>query len=463
MNALASLSTAEKIELASLLEEKQRRRRRSSLGHYKPYPKQREFHHTRKRERMLMAGNQQGKTLCAANEVAMHVTGRYPDWWQGHRFEGSMVAWVASETMEVSRDAAQRLLFGRATERGTGAIPGDDIIELSPYPNVKDAVAMAKIRRLDGSVAIIIFKSYDQGRRKFQGDSVDLVWFDEEPDISVYTEGLTRTNATGGIVLMTFTPLRGASEVVKRFLDEENDDRATIRMTIEDAEHYTPEQRARIIASYPPHERDARARGIPSLGSGSIYPLAEEDIVCADFPIPDHWPRGFGLDVGWKRTAAVWLAQDPETRTCYVYAEHYRGEAEPAVHAAALRARGEWIPGSIDPAANGRSQRDGTQLIEAYRDLGVDVENALNAVEAGIFKVWNGFSAGMLKIFASCVNVLKERRGYHRDEKGAIVKRDDHAMDAMRYVVMTMRLATKPMDNEDIFEAFAPQAGGWMG
>jgi phage terminase large subunit-like protein len=150
------------------------------------------------------------------------------------------VAWVASETMEVSRDAAQRILLGREMNRGMGAIPGDCLLEVSPYPNVKGAASQAKVRHVSGGTSLVIFKSYDQGRRKFQGDTIDLFWPDEEPPQEIYTEGLTRTNATGGMVLMTFTPLLGMSDVVRRFMLEESPDRRTVNMTIDDAEHYTP-------------------------------------------------------------------------------------------------------------------------------------------------------------------------------------------------------------------------------
>ena len=172
---------------------------------------------------------------------------------------------------------------------------------------------------------------------------------------------------------------------------------------------------------------------MPQLGSGAIYPVPESDIVVPDMPIPTHWPRCYGLDVGWNRTAAVWGAVDKETSTVYLYSEHYRGQAEPVVHAQAIRSRGDWIPGVVDPAARGRGQKDGDQLLTQYQELGLKLKPAVNAREAGLFAVWQRLSGGKLKVFQSLSNWLAEFRLYRRDDKGTIVKENDHLMDAIRY------------------------------
>ena len=142
-----------------------------------------------------------------------------------------------------------------------------------------------------------------------------------------------------------------------------------------------------------------------------------------DFALPNHWPRAYGMDVGWNRTAAIWGAFDRETSTSYLYSQHYRGEAEPVVHAEAVKSRGKWIPGAIDPASRGRSQSDGHQLLEMYQSMGLDLTPANNAVESGIYDVWTLLSAGKLKVFASCADWISEYRMYRRDDKGRVVKR----------------------------------------
>lgn len=219
----SSIPSAKLSSLLAALEAEQRHRsEQNKLERYAPYTRQREFHAAGRthRERLFMAGNQLGKTWAGGFEAAMHATGRYPDWWEGIRFDKPNVGYAASESMELSRDGVQRVLLGREESRGTGAIPGKAVIDIGRYPNVKDAASMAKVRHDSGGTSVILFKSYDQGRTKFQADTIDWGWMDEEPPIDVYTEMLTRTNSTLGPLWITFTPLKGMSEVVRLFLYE---------------------------------------------------------------------------------------------------------------------------------------------------------------------------------------------------------------------------------------------------
>ena len=198
----------------------------------------------------------------------------------------------------------------------------------------------------------------------------------------------------------------------------------------DDAPHLSPETKAEYLAAVPPYMRDARTKGIPMLGSGAIYPVPEGDVLIDPIQLEPWWPRCFALDVGWNRTATIWGAHDLDTDVVYLDSEHYRALAEPSVHASSIRARGSWIPGVIDPAARGRSQADGQQLIKIYQDLGLLLSPADNAVEAGIYAMWERLSQGRLKVFRSCANWLAEFRLYRRNDKGQIVKVNDHLMDA---------------------------------
>lgn len=441
----------EKLELLAMLDERTRRVRTHRLKDYRPYVKQREFHAlgATHRERLLCAGNQLGKTYCAGAEIAMHATGRYPDWWQGWRRDRSLTIWVASETMEVSRDAAQRVLLGRAHERGTGAIPGDDITMVAPYPNVKDAATMCRVRHVGGGESTIIFKSYDQGRAKFQGDTIDAIWFDEEPTQEIYSEGLTRTNATHGIALMTFTPLLGMSDVVRMFHAADNPDRATVRMGIADAEHYTAEQRERIIASYPEHERQARAEGIPMLGEGAVFPIARSKVEYESFAVPKHWPRICGLDFGWDHpTAAAWLAWDRDGDVVYVYDCYAVSRETPVVHAAAIKARGAWIPCAWPHDGLQHDKGSGEQLAQQYRDQGVAMlperatfADGSNGLEAGVMDMLERMQTGRLKFGSHLGPLWDEFSTYHRDN-GRIVREHDDILSAVRYGIMMLRKAT---------------------
>jgi hypothetical protein len=172
------------------------------------------------------------------------------------------------------------------------------------------------------------------------------------------------------------------------------------------------------------------------------------------------------MDVGWNRTAVAWGAHDLDTDTIYLISEHYRGQAEPSIHAEAIRARGEWIPGVIDPASRGRSQNDGAKLVETYTEHRLDLEFAFNGVESGIYEVWQRLSTGRLKVFKSMSNWLYEFRLYRRDEKGAVVKSNDHLMDATRYLIMSgiKRAKTKPTPTkEPQYYSNGGSSTGWMG
>ncbi len=224
----ASQNSSAKSELHNALTECARRQRRNRLADYRPYPKQKDFHAAgaEHRERLLMAANQVGKTFCGGAEAAMHLTGRYPDWWRGRRFEKPVRAWAGSVTGEVTRDTVQRMLVGDPRNRaawGEGLIPGDTLGRISMRSGIKDAIDGVLVRHESGGVSSLGFKTYEAGREKWQGETLDFVWFDEECPMDIYMEGLTRTNASEGIVYMTFTPIFGMSDVVHTFLESEKE------------------------------------------------------------------------------------------------------------------------------------------------------------------------------------------------------------------------------------------------
>ncbi len=427
------------------------------------------------RERIFIAANRVGKTMAGGTERSYHLTGRYPDWWNGKRFDKPVISWCAGDTGKTTRDIIQLKLLGLPGNFGTGLIPKDCIIRTLQKQGVSDAVEMAYIKHVSGGQSLLSLKSYDQRREAFQGTEVDDIWLDEEPPQEIYTECLLRTMTTNGIVSTTFTPLMGLSDVVLSFcpggelVEGTVKDTATKHVTVCDWDsvpHLSQKEKDEMYAAIPPFQRDARSKGIPQLGSGAIYQVPESDVVIDDFEIPKHWPRAYGMDVGWNKTAAVWGAKNPETNIWYLYHSYYRGQAEPAVHSQGIKAPGAWIPGAIDPAARGRGQADGHSLAEMYNDLGLQLTYANNAVEAGIYEVWELLSSGRLKVFKSCKDWFSEYRVYRRDEKGKIVKENDHLMDATRYLIMTgLDIAkVKPVENQNQ-GGFAMQhlANNWMG
>jgi hypothetical protein len=227
-----------------------------------------------------------------------------------------------------------------------------------------------------------------------------------------------------------------------------------VQATWDDVPHLSEAVKAEMMGAMEPHTREARTKGIPVLGSGVIYPVPESIVLCDPFELPAFWPRAYGMDVGWNRTACIWGAWDRHADTIYLYREYYVGQAAPAVHASAIRLPDTWIPGAIDPASAASSQADGRKLGELYRELGLNLINADNTVtgpDSGIHAVYQRLISGRLKVFRTLRNWTAEFRIYRRDENGKIIKDNDHLMDATRYLVMSgMRVAcVEPQQIDD--------------
>lgn len=226
------------------------------------------------------------------------------------------------------------------------------------------------------------------------------------------------------------------------------------RMTIHDAEHYTPEERQAIIDAYPAHEREARTKGIPSLGSGRIFPVVEDEILCDAVPIPAHWVQIVGIDFGWDHPfAAVRCAWDRDADIWYVVAVYRQREATPILHAAAVKPWGDWIPVAWPHDGLQHDKGSGEGLAAQYRAQGLKMleeqathEDGGNGVEAGVLDMLSRMQTGRWKVFRHCSDWLEEFRLYHRKD-GKIVKERDDALSASRYAYMMRRFAiTKPSD-----------------
>lgn len=402
------------------------------------------------RFRAFMGGNRSGKSTTGATELTYHVTGMYPDWWQGKVQKKPMNWWIICESGALYRDSIQKILLGE-DEIGTGLIPKECIESYFALPGTPGAIGTIKVKHKKGHVVTIIVKTYEMSREQFQAAKVDGILFDEEPPENLYTECLMRLMGTGkepGIAILLFTPCKGLSNVILRYLPKgqfpsngvppDRPDCYVCTVDWDHAPHLSDEDKKALLNEIPINERDARTKGIPALGSGKIYPVDEQFITCKPFEIPEYWPRAYGLDFGWVATAVVWVAQDPRTQTKYVYTEYKRGQTVDSLHIESVKRRGDWIPGIADPSGGGRNQSNGQLKIDEYRQKGLILVPGYNAIRVGIDKILNEFESGSLKIFFTCEKLLEEIRIYRYDTRNPnepAKNQEDHLCDALKYVI----------------------------
>jgi phage terminase large subunit-like protein len=342
----------------------------------------------------MMGGNRVGKTLTGAYWVTCHLTGIYPDWWTGKKFLNPTDLWCVGITSQSTRDIIQNELLGDVTHAiGTGMIPKHLIVGTRKLPGVPDGIDTIYVRHVSGGVSTCGLKSAEQGRGKFQGTARHGVWIDEEPDrdpYDIFSECRMRTMTVGGQVFITYTPLNGMNELGKYLLVDSTDDPSVrvTNVTWEDAPHLTEKDKAEMERSFLPHEIEARKNGVPVIKEGLVFPFTESAITCEPFHVPDHWPHIIGMDVGFTAaTAAILLAKDPKTGIWYVIAEYAKERTQREDHATAMNNWGEGIYIACDPAAN-RSESDGRKTMRVYRELGLNIHNADNSVEAGISSMY---------------------------------------------------------------------------
>lgn len=434
------------------------------LALYGPYPKQRAFHDlgSTKRERALLAGNQLGKTWSAGNEMAYHLTGEYPEWWKGRRFVKPIQACASNTNNETVRDNPQRILLGKNGEWGTGTVPRSAVAKKPTMSRgFPDLVDVVQVKHKSGGISTCQFKAYDQGRKSFQGYTWDAIWCDEEPPADVYAEILARITATGGIIFLTMTPLLGMSEVVSMFYPEPNTPyRGLVQMDIEDAGHFDSEERDMVVASYPSHEREARSRGLPLLGSGLVFQIPHSTIEVEPFDIPNFWPTIIGCDFGYgdHPFAAVKVAFDRDSDRYYVTNEYREKTPSPAIHASSLRPWGEDTPVAW-PHDGNRDWGEAGPIAQIYRKEGLRMlrKHATFAeggysTEAAIQVALSRMQTGRLKVFSTCTQLFSELSTYHR-KKGQIVKQYDDLISSLYKAIMMIRFARVP----DSTRKFVPQ------
>src|SRR5512139_355514 len=433
---------------------------------YTPYNWQKEFHNAGKDnpERMLMAANRVGKTLSAAAECSFHLTGEYPNWWAGKRFDHPVLIWTGSPTNETSRDIVQaELLGGLGESLGTGAVPRSKIAgtPTTRQAGVKNVVESFRVRHASGGFSTCTLKTYEMGWQKWQGTAPHVVWMDEEPDdYKIYSEAQTRTLTSGGVNIVTFTPLLGMTDLVEHFMSG-GDGIYLKGATWDDAPHLKQEDKDRLASSYRSHERDARTKGIPMMGEGAIFPISDDKIACDVFKIPDHFARIKGCDFGFEHDAAgVEIAWDRDQDTIYVI-DCYKAKGELApYHSAWFNKSNRWVPVAWPHDGMNTSKGGGPNVKDAYLQHGVNMmgksaryPNSPGSPEKGgaqdqwpvIDEVRERMMTGRFKVFSNLSQWFEEKRSYHvkatSDGAVKIVARRDDILKATFYAVMMKRYA----------------------
>lgn len=467
-------------ELMLALRDEERRR----FLHYHPYTKQLEFHNSMATERILSGANQSGKSIAGTMETCFHLTGNYPEWWAGHRViphlnpsngEYELNVWVIGTDSKTVRDSLQSKIIGTAQrDFNDGCIHPDYIYKENKIMarGVPEAVDTIYIRHKSGCRVKLQFRSYEQGRENLQAATIDLVYCDEEPPEEIMGELRARIAATGGFLYMAFTPLKGMTPLVQEFWTHDNPEKFLTCMNIYEAKHFTAEKLKKIESLYSglsEAERQARMMGIPTMGSGMVYPIDDNDIAYDAFPIPKNYQRIGGLDFGRGEhpTALVWVARDPATDIIYVYDALKTTRNSIAENASLIRKRGQWIPFAYphdlmrDSGVERGKMMDEDKKSEGYKyktmyeDDGVrftphnaKTSEGSNKVENGLVEIRQRMMTGRLKIARHLSELWKEKQVYRYGEDLKPIKQKDDLMDAMRYAVIMIRYAVSEYESQ---------------
>jgi phage terminase large subunit-like protein len=462
---MTALSRGEQEELLVLLEEQERR---ALTYRYKTlyaslYDWQREFiaDTATYSQVCLIAANRIGKTRTGTYADAIHALGDYPDDWEGHRFEHAPLIWCLGYSGEKTRDLLQAPILGRKVEGGFvgGLIPPEHIMGWESMSGTPNALRTVYVRQIGGGDvqagdAKIQFWSYSQGQHALMGDGVDWFHIDEEPrDPAIFPQVLVRTatgdQGRGGRGILTFTPENGRTELVIQFMDSPSPGQKCIQKGWDDAPHLTEKVKEELLASFPKHQREMRTKGIPMLGHGRIYDMAEDDIICQPFDIPRHFRVIDGMDFGWDHPQAqAQLVFDPEGDMFYVTKAWKKAQTKPIEAWGAVKSWAQGVP-TAWPADGLQTEKGSAKQQKAYyEEAGFNMlaEHATwpdggNGVEAGLFEIRDLMLSGRFKVFAGLRDWLDEFLQYHRDEKGTIKKAHDDLMDATRTAYMMRRFA----------------------
>jgi phage terminase large subunit-like protein len=470
------LQSVGKANLGKMLREMEtaaRYQKFNKLLFWKPYAKQKLFYKTgaEYRERLFLAGNQSGKTEAGAFEIACHLTGMYPDWWEGRRFDHPVRIVVAGLSAEATRATIQEKLYGPPgieEEKGTGMVPKDCIVDVSSTRGVTDTLDTMQVRHKTEGVpdgtSTVRFMSYEKGASKFQGFTCEVIWLDEdmEPgDQGIYSECTARLTFEG-MLFMTYTATKGATASYDRFMSPNVDDpaikdRCVTIMHVYDGLHMSKEQWDTKLNGYPEHERETRASGRAMRGEGRVFAGISFDMIAepAIQHIPPHWVKIAATDFGVNNFAYCLLLWDRDTDTVHVHDSWKMTNLFPVNHASKIKSQAIDVPIAW-PQDGEQRDKEGRQTKTLYKNEGLKMlANPAaylgkdgTSVEAGLLDMGSRMRNGKFKVAAHLASWKLEFEDYHRKD-GKIVKTKDHEMDATRYALMSLRFAQMvPLGNK---------------
>ncbi len=429
----------------------QLRKKEDKLSKYnngrKKHKKQLDFHKCQKRNRWVFGGNRSGKTECGAVECVYMARGIHPY----RKNRENTFGWVVSLSREVQRDVAQRKVLDYLNPLWIEDITMVSGRKESPKNGVIDQI---RVKNVFGGISVIGFKSCDQGREKFQGSSLDYVWFDEEPPKDVYEECRMRVLDKEGDIFGTMTPLKGLTFVYDEiYLNEHNDSEVWYEfMEWGDNPFLSKKEVDKLTATMSDDVLESRRYGRFKASSGLVYPEFDENIhVIEPFDIPSEWQDNISIDPGLNNPlSAHWYAVDFDG-TVYVVNEHYEAKKDVGYHSEIIKKECDrlgWKRGSdgkinalIDSASNQKTLSGQRSVAELFFDNGICVNTRVNKdTFTGIQRVKEYLKVNDNKpriyFFKNCVNLIREIKSYRWGKDENPRKVDDHAMDELRYYLM---------------------------
>ena len=489
-NNLGFMTHAVRSQFQELCMTVQEDMRYNQLRYFRPFEHQRKFFRTGASERRgILAANRIGKTVSTCYETAMHLTGLYPDWWDGRRFNRNITAMVAGEGWQQVAMVLQQELLGTQDVKiveaiGTGAIPRDCIVTETMRNDGANCIGV-EIRHVSGVNSYLIFANYTQEVRQMQGFKLNLAVFDEQPPDDFFSEIVTRTATTQGQVLCSFTPLKGLNGLVSKFWHQE-EGYEHIRVSWDDVPEYDPwgepfllnSTRQQLERDYLPHERDARRNGVPVMGRGAVFQIRNWPVYRTgdyDFRNTSGMHRIIALDLGLVNDKTVislmyWQPEDQEAWLHHQIVVKGTEEANPMNyinHLMRPEVFGTPIVLPADAGTQGRYTMNSLsirQLFEQY-ELNVhpdaimnppdDAGRRTNHKSFGINVMRQMLELATLHVNENCVEFLREAQNYYVDNRGRFSDPDD-CIDSARYALIgCLQGLAEPYDGRSPQQRFA--------